>query len=513
MENNEQQVEQTGQVGHETAPETTAAEVEVTSAKDPVQEEAAEKSMARCTLAAPILGVAKRWNDTAETALFLNDTEKNTRQVMGNLPNINPVAPEDEENVADAIQQSAAFHPKYDQLVRTIERNMADWRQIIESDGRQLHASKPSFKEGGRKLTGEKGMMHARALLGFGSQFQAPLWHSGFWVTFKAPGLAAQLELERRIAEEKVALGRRTQGFIFSNNSVFFNNWLIDFALDHVFDTTLKDNGDLKKKISILDVPALIWGLACAMWPDGFQYARAVLVEAEDGSKTIEHRKGLVNVSRMQLTDYRSLTKAQIRHMSNNRNKDMTDDSLRTYREEFQKIDGGPMVNKTVTLSDEERGYSVQLELKTPTIDAYLNSGTKWVNNIVTMIDQAFNLPPNDPKRNRFIDENGKATHFRQYAHLINSITLVDGSFADGPDDIDDLLDVMSEGSVLSKAYFEQSVDFLENSTISVIGVPVETKDDDEKTMPRLAKVLPIDVASTFFILLGQKMALTKMRL
>lgn len=454
--------------------------------------------------------IGDKWDENGDITFFLNDTPNNTAEAVVGLPNMDATNPADSELIGLSLAMGEKTMPELEQWVRTIARPGSTWTQAVKSETGPLGINRPAFKDPGKKLTGEKGMLHIRTLMGLGSIAQVPLWHSGFWISFKAPSAAALLELDRRIAEEKVTLGRRTQGLLFANNSVFFNTHLIEFALAHVFDTTLKDSSDLKKKIRVLDIPILIWGLACTVWPDGFQYARTVVVD--DGEeKRLELRRGKTALGKMLITDYHELTKAQIRHMSNHRNKDMTDQSLEAYLAEFDKTENGAGRNKVVKIAED-----VEVELAVCTVEDYLRSGTNWINNIVHMIDNTFQLPPNDPRRNRYIDENGKATYLRQYAHLIKAIRFNvssgDPSIVDEPDDVDDALEILSENREISKNYFEEVVDFLENATVALIGIPVETQEDREQSYPRFENYLPLDPASVFFIRLQQTTAQVRAR-
>lgn len=435
----------------------------------------------------------------------LADDEPGLDRKVAKLPNMDMTKPEDQLHVIESLRKGFNVHPTLGIFRRTMRRKGSNWRQSIESENGILAANKPQFKDPGTKLTGEKGMMHIRALLGFGSLVQVPMWHSGFWMTFKAPSDSALLELERRIAEEKVSLGRRTHGLMFANNSVFFNNHLIDFALDHVYSTTLTKEEDIKDKLKVTDIPILIWGLACTIWPNGFEYARTVPKTSGDGG--LELRKGKLSLGKLQVTDLSSLTKAQTRHMSNNRNRDMSDDSLARYFEQFGETDKAPMMNKRIRIDD-----MVEVELHVPSVKQYLLSGTSWINNIVTMVDRAFQLPPTDNRRDRYIDEHGAATYLRQYAHFIKAIHFADGTMVDTVDDVDSALDVLSENITISKSFYKQVIEFMEDSTITAIGIPAETEEDEGKSYPRLQHILPLDVGSTFFILLQRKSVLIRSR-
>jgi hypothetical protein len=141
--------------------------------------------------------------------------------------------------------------------------------------------------------------------------------------------------------------------------------------------------------------------------------------------------------------------------------------------------------------------------LRIPNIDQYLTSGQKWINNIVAMIDKAFNLEPNDSVRDNHIMDQGRATNMRQFTHFVESLEVA-GDIIDDLDTLEQTFDVLSSSDDIRDAYFNGVKEFIEDSTIAVIAIPV-TENEETSGLPRFPHLLPIDVLSTFFILLVQK--------
>lgn len=376
---------------------------------------------------------------------------------------------------------------------RTLARPEAQYRQTVTSERGPLSIAAPKFSDGGStKLTGESAVLRVRALTGLGSIVQIPLWHSGFWITLKAPSEGAMLELNRRLADEKITLGRQTYGLAFANNSVFFAGWLMDFALSHVYETTLKPDiaESLRSRISTLDIPLIAWGLACVVWPRGFPYARSVLDQTTEQNKIIREK---INVGKCLWTDTAALTPWQIGHMAGRHGRNMTADSIDRYRNEFTIGKG-----RTVRLSE-----GLEITLRVPSMDQYLTSGQKWVNAIVTMVDRAFGLPPNDGVRDQYIMDQGKATNMRQFAHWVESLTA--GSHViDDAETLDQTFDSLSSNDDIRDAFFKGVKGYIEDATMSVIAIPA-TEDAEISDLPRFPHLLPLDAMSVFFILLVQK--------
>lgn len=432
------------------------------------------------------------WKDENETVMLSGGTTDDITEQLSKLPNLQvEKTPEGREWVS-GMRASIYSMPFKGWFTRTALNPDAYYRQGVKNErGQLITAAKPSFHDkDGTGLKGEAAMLRVRSLMGMGSVIQAPLWHSGFWISFKAPADAEILELSRRLAEEKVTLGRQTFGLAFANNSVFFNSYLLEFALRNVYDCSLKDSSQIRSMISSLDIPHICWAIACCIWPQGFQYARSVL--DPDGVKyTIMREK--VNVGKLQWTDNQSLTAWQIAHMGKRASQSMTPEEVQRYRSEFTKGKG-----RDVPLNEH-----ISLRLRVPSMQQYVNNGQKWVNDIVTMVDRAFGMEGDAEDRDTYIMEQGKATNMRQFSHWVESIDAA-GQLISDEETIAMTFDTLSSDDASRKKFFEEVRLFMEDSTVSLIAV-VAANEKEKSGMPRFPNLLPLDVQSTFFILLEQK--------
>lgn len=431
------------------------------------------------------------------TIALPSDTDERTSAVLAKYPNVDYENSEGGAEWANTLAQAQMSISYKGQFRRTVDRPDSNFRQMVPSEKGPLAAGTPRFKEntGGTSWTGEKAVLRVRALMGVGSIVQVPLWHSGFWITLKAPTEGAVLELNRRLAEEKIILGRLTHGLAFANNSVFFAGWLMDFALSHIYETSLKpellETKSLRDRISCLDIPILAWGLACVIWPRGFPYARAVLDAKTQETKVV---KELVSVGKLLWTDLASLTPWQIGHMANRHGGNMSEEALERYKNDFTRGKG-----RQIKFSEQ-----LSFTTKVPSLNEYLVSGQKWVNSIVSTVDKAFGTPPGDSTRNQYILDQGKASNMRQYVHWVESLSAGEDGVIDHPETIELTLDALSSSDEYRKIYFDEVRNFIEDSTIAVIAVPA-TEEGDKPPLPRFPHLLPIDAMSVFFTLLVQK--------
>jgi hypothetical protein len=435
----------------------------------------------------------EKFIDSGLALPLLEKTITDTDAVLANLPNLNYVGNPQGKHWYDTIRFAVGSHPANDTLQRSVRRRGSKWRQTIRGEKGMLHQIAPKFAEDpSQKLTGEKGVLRMRALIGRGGLVQVPLWHSGFWITLKTPGDDELLELNRRLEEEKITLGRQTYGFLFSNPSAFTTGWLMNFILDHVYKTSLQSNAteDLRTMISSLDISLLAWGMASAIYPQGFPYVRSVMNDAGGQTKTIREK---LNVSKLIWTDTTTLTPWQVSHMSQRDGSNMSKEMVARYRDEFTIGKG-----RQVELSE-----NITFDLHVPSVDEYITSGHMWINGIVKMVDTAFGISPDANERNKYIETQGKASIMRQYGHWVKSIT-IKGHVIEEVALINETLNALSGDDEVRRTFFKKVTEFLEDSTMSLIAIPA-TEPGDKSNNGRFPHLLALDVVNVFFTLLGQK--------
>lgn len=419
-------------------------------------------------------------------------------ELIDNYPNLNATGDHASRNWAEVIQKAQETLMRGNPFAGSLEREDSDWRQFVEHEGERLGASRPRFGDGGSVLTGERAVLRVAAATGLGSIVQVPLWHTGIWLSFKAPPESAILELERRITNDKTTLGRMTNGMIFSNTSVYQTSYLLNFAFQYVFDTNAREmNIDyLKSIIKVTDIPMILWGLALAIYPNGYPYVQACA--NVDGSCQ-HHIKEILDLGKLVFTDNRSLTEWQRKRMTQRKTR-MSDEDIKRY--ESEHIRGG---RKLVELTE-----SVSMELRTPVVQDYETSGFSWIDSIIQMMESAFQVPLKGNERDAYITNQGRLTTMRQYAHWVGEVQVPDTEISTDRDTIDGLAALFSGDEVIRNRFIEEIGKFIDNATIAVVALPKHNcpvcnfpqADESEKRHPHL---VPLDVARVFFSLLYQR--------
>jgi hypothetical protein len=438
-------------------------------------------------------GLGKDWEDGDVTIVGMADTRDRTRDAINGLPNVDPTSTEAGREWAGYMQESLNSVPARDQWRSSLDRDGSAWRQQVDSERGPLRMGALSFgNNDSGVLSGEKAVLRIRAQVGLGHVIQVPLWHSGFWVSVKAPSDSAMIELNRRLLDEKVVVGRTTNGLAFANTSSYISQVLLDFVMDYIYDTTLqeKDKNVIRSMIQSHDLPLLEWGLACAVWPRGFQYARPYIDPINSAEKII---KGKLMVSKLVWTDTKAFTSWQVGHMANKVSGSMSTEMVKRYRSEF-------------TIGQARRidlASNLAITLKVPNVVDYVNAGTRWVAEITQTVDAAFAEPPEDNRRANLIVQHGQATAMRQYTHWVEAIHSGNASIVDS-ETIENVLNDLSADDDIRTKFFDEVRKYIDDTTIALIGTPA-AEHEKADTLPRFPHVLPMNVEHTFFTLLEQK--------
>lgn len=90
-----------------------------------------------------------------------------------------------QETVVNTDMDAIVTDTMYDSL----HREESLWQQRIVNDGRTLAPGRPKLSSTGtgERIGGIKVISKVQSLLGIGSPIKVPLWHSGIWVSLKAP--------------------------------------------------------------------------------------------------------------------------------------------------------------------------------------------------------------------------------------------------------------------------------------------------------------------------------------
>lgn len=434
--------------------------------------------------------------------------------LVANARRLDPTGAVQGQRWLSSVGQGRLIMPVAETGLDALTRENSLWRQTVRAgdDGSvEIAAGRPKAGErkGNAPLQGEEALQMMQTYLGTGQLSRIPLWHSGIWINLKAPTESQLLELDRRIANEKIELGRQTQGLAYSNSSIYHNSFLFNFALSMVFDCSVSNYTTelLKRKILVTDMPQLLWGLLCTIYPNGYRYHRPCVVDPASCTYVADE---LLDISKLSWTDNSALDHSQRQHMIRKLSK-FTDIELANYVSKHRYVDKG-----TVPLKD-YRGNKTVVELRVPTLADYEASGFSWVEGIVSATDQAFGSQLGDNERNEYMLEQARATALRQYAHWIERIVFTDKNgdqqYIEDRHTLEQLIGQLTGDPTVFENFLNGIQKFINEATISQIAIPsykcpqcqANQHNPEEAKHPHL---IPLDVGTIFFTLLGQRTTL-----
>lgn len=453
-----------------------------------------------------VLRAARRAEDQDALCLPMDDKET-TRVIMDAAPRVGVASNEATREWGETLTEASSVYLLGKIGDSLVEREGADWQQnVSNATGELLRPTRPAINaRTGQQLTGEAAMMRVRAILGMGSVANVPLWHSGLWISIKSPGDGALLELERRIAANKGELGRTTYGLAFSNSSVYINQAIADFVIEHIYDCSLKDwSADQLKEIILMnDLPLMIHGLLMVIYPNGYNLNQPCIANIVECRHVV---KEMVNLSKLCWVDRTALSAEQVSHMSRRRDK--------FTMEELKKYQSHHRVANTELVLGGAGGATVVATMNVPNLKTYEQTGFSWVNEIQQQVAVSF-AELSGQERMNYIQNQARLTSIRQYAHWFSRLTLVnregDAEYIEDRSTIDQVIgDLSSEGPIVQKA-IDGISEFIDAMTIAFIGVPnfrcpacnKKQITDEEKRHPNL---IPLDVGQVFFTLRYQRL-------
>lgn len=434
--------------------------------------------------------------------------DKETIKSISNLPNVNIVDNADSREWARVVNEGLQFNTMDEVFVPTLEEQDSEFKQRIEHSGTYLAAASPKMKAvENQNLKGERAILRLASHLGLGTIFQVPLWHSGFWITFKPPTESEIVEFNRLFASDKIQFGRQTYGLAFSNTVSYTTDRVLNFALSHVYDTTIKSEDvnldNIRQHISTQDIHSVIWGFVCTMYPRGFLYNRACIADPEKCNHIVEDT---LNVSKLQWTNSQALTEWQKTHMSFRQPKSRDLASVTRYKEELSKI------QRNKKIINEGQSNAITITIKTPTAVEYIDSGHKWIGDIVNSIERIVGNEATRNEKDALITRHAQATSIRQYSHWIDSIE-IESNIIDDRETVETALEGLSSDDEIRNQIIKAVVNYINSSVVSVIGIPVYDcpacgkvqSSNLEDLSKDFKNILPLDVIQVFFDLVTQR--------
>ena len=379
-------------------------------------------------------------------------------------------------------------------------------------------------------VTGASAVIALQSMMGVGRPTKIPLWHSGVVLSVGNFKESEILSLNHTLNELRMELGYSTQGFLFSGNDVNLVMEVVDFILDHVISTNIKDwiqgdKGILKDLLLVSDVPALLAGALDSIYPSGYPTERHCI---NSGTDKCSYEGGpkmqiggleftpdsLIKFNRTIWTDTNRIGLEAKRHMTAAMGT-KSKESIKSYQDAF---------NVTDNLSEvlELNGAQIRLSYQQPNLRTYEETGLYWIAGVTDMVEKAMSSVTGADKQQRikkrrdFIRNYEYILRFQKQAAWVKSIQY--GRDIDGDDvmvvtDVKTIFGLMEElaqnSELVDKA--NASVNQYKTDTqVSFAGIPNfecpscgEAQATGEESKHGL---IPTDMVSYFFTIMAWRL-------
>lgn len=403
------------------------------------------------------------------------------------------------------VTQEGLKHLQYRNVLDGLgTRENSEFVKEIPTDTVPMRILKTKAKINHANLTPDRIAAVIHSSFSNGSSVTVPLWHSGFWIKMRAPEEHELLSLHQEVHSLKRVLGRSTVGLIYSANRVYIEAPIIELIANLIEQHSIKipDNTSVIDHILSTDKNWLTHALACAIWPNGYEYSRPCVADVKECQHVVTDT---ISPIEMQRVDKSALSSWQKEHMLKRSANSMSIDSVLRYRDEFLR--GTPRI---VRLNDTTR-----VRLKICSVTDQIVRSRQWVDHIEDTYSTALTLPTEE--REQYVLNQARATILRNYGHFIDAFIYV-GSEDSDPIEIDDreqidnLLDTLSGNDEVRKLLDQEIPKFIQDSTIAFVAIEDYECPNcgkfqvDEKYLGKYSKLIPIDPISTFFVLVVQEL-------
>lgn len=344
-------------------------------------------------------------------------------------------------------------------------------------------------------IKGQAAILAAANFFKVGDVVHIPLIHSGFWITITPPTETDLILLYNDFAMDKATHGRLTFGLTFSNLSVKINETIFEFLKRYVTATTIKGlekKNDWVEHFKLADLPIAAWGLARAMYPNGFLFRRICSHAPE--CDYIEER--YIALEKLLVVDDSTLSTKQRELMSRITARSTALEEVLTYQKDFEERDNNVLEYK-----------GAKITFGRPTVEDHVSDGIAWVNEIDEKLTSA--LAENeydDLEQTYLLDQFIKATFIKNWSHFVKEIEF-NGSKIVARKDIAEVLDVLAKKVSFYDKFSEFVINYRNETVSATIGIQefhcpkcgkLNTADSH---YPHVSSVVPIDVMNTFFLM------------
>jgi hypothetical protein len=384
-------------------------------------------------------------------------------------------------------------------FTHALDKEGSLWEQgILSDDGKSVYirrANNKTSKEP-RALSGAAARDRNKRAFGLGTSIRIPLVHSGIHVSMGSRSSKDFITLEAQIAHDKSRGGRDTIGIIYQNSQINIIRRVWDFTYESIRDVNVQNwsDIDLGDIFPCTELPILYWGLGCTMFPDGYNLD----MPCSAGVNICKHVETvLLDLDKLLWINTNGLAQSQKDRLFNPGHQNSLED-LKKYQENA--------VSPFTRTFEAKPG--VDITLKVPTINEYLEAGETWMADLTQGITELFGREPEDEiEVQAYTNRILSSGTVREYSHWVKQITYDKVDIVAGKADISENLQDMSTAEPEIIEYILEQIQlFIEDATVGIIAIPnyacpkceTDYVTDEHSKHPEL---VPIDMLKHLFTL------------
>ena len=352
--------------------------------------------------------------------------------------------------------------------------------------------------------------------LGLAGRTSIPLINSGFWITLEAIGDRELLDLEYRLTENDVTLGRKTNGAIYSNDSIIYEQIIKEFVEENMTHTTLDVPLDsVFNHVVSEDIDCITVGLAYMLFPLGFDMRLPCKFTHEIDEKKNKIKCNNIYNFKVDPTLMlngigEKITSKHLKILGEVTPNSVSINDIAEYKREGFKESLG-----YVTL--ELPGDTVTINFKSPSFNDKIKSGLNWVEIVNKQTEDIMTLDASDVDRSLALDKYGQQSRLNTYIHYVDSVVYSDGSkvsYEDSESMVETLSSLTSSDQDIINTIAKGVAVFIKDKTMHTFGVPeficsTCNGDNNSGSDDFTSDVIPMDPLRVFFQLATVKRATT----
>jgi len=316
-------------------------------------------------------------------------------------------------------------------------------------------------------LTGADAIAAFTSRLNIGKHASVTLWHSGFTLLLAPPKESEIINLQFNISKQEHRLGMETSNMIYSNYGVVSNKLIVDFIMDHIVASSLElpAGESYLDYIKTSDLNQLEMGMISCMRSGKYP----VTMTCGNSLELNEDNKPMCNFTAT--TDIypenalwvnRSiLTTELLAHVSKTSAGSHTAESVISYQDKLE-------VNSMKSYTAGEGDSEITIDVQTPTLRDYLDSGSMWVNKVIADTEAIIVDGDTEEQRDNKLEVMINSSMLNRYNSYIKRISIGDVYVSDADTVIDVLTTLSSESAVVADV-FESITSYINQAYISIV--------------------------------------------